>query len=99
MKITFVKKIKMDGSPCRKCLDVEKRLHDTGQMDSIDEIIIADERDPDSLGMRLALQHRVEQAPFFLVEGVNHEISVYTIYFQFVKEVLQAGTFSGQIIA
>ncbi len=89
----------MDGSPCRKCLDVEKRLHDTGQMDSIDEVIIADERDPDSLGMRLALQHKVEQAPFFLVEGVNHEISVYTIYFQFVKEVLQAGNFPGQKVA
>ena len=46
MNIKFVKKIKADGTPCAKCADVEKRLVDNGQMESIDEIIIADERDP-----------------------------------------------------
>ncbi len=99
MKITFVKKVKADGSACRKCTDVEKRLYDNGQMDIIDDVIIADERDPDSLGMRLAKQHDVEQAPFFLVENDDHKITVYTIYFQFVKEVLQAEKLPMQKVA
>ena len=90
MKITFVKKIKADGSPCKKCADVEKRLLESGHMESIDEIIIADERDPESLGMQLAKLHQVNLAPFFLVENDNEITSVYTVYFQFIKEVLQA---------
>ena len=89
MNITFVKKIKADGTPCAKCADVEKRLVDSGQMESIDEIIIADERDPESLGMQLARQHQVDLAPFFLVHNDDNTTSIYTIYFQFVKEVLQ----------
>ncbi len=99
MKITLVKKIKADGSPCRKCADVEKRLLDSGQMASIDEVIIADERDPSSLGMLLAEQHQVERAPFFLVEADDGTISIYTVYFQFVKEVLQATSPSTQKVA
>lgn len=89
MKITFVKKIKADGEACRKCADVQERLEKSGQLARIDEIVIADERDPQSPGMRLALQHKVEQAPFFLVED-GELTRVYTVYFQFVKEVLQA---------
>ncbi len=96
MKITFVKKTKLDGSLCRKCVDVEKRLHDNLQMDSIDEIVIADEGDPNSPGMQLAKQHQVEQAPFFLVEDDDGGIKVYTIYLQFIKEVLQTGNESTQ---
>ena len=99
MKITLVKKIKADGSPCRKCADVEKRLLDSGQMESIDEVAIADERDPSSLGMLLAKQHQVELAPFFLVESDDGTISIYTVYFQFVKEVLQATSSSTPKVA
>mgnify|MGYP000449917086 CR=1 FL=1 len=89
MKITLVKKIKVDGSPCRKCADVEKRLLDSGQMESIDEILIADERDPQSLGMQIAAQYKVDAAPFFIVENDDGSTNIYTVYFQFVKEVLQ----------
>lgn len=96
MKITFVKKIKADGNPCTKCADVEKRLIDSGQMETIDEIVIADERDPESSGMQLAKQHQVELAPFFLVQHDDNSTSVYTVYFQFVKEVLQGGAFSSK---
>lgn len=90
MKITFVKKIKADGSPCRKCADVEKRLLDSGYVQFIDETVIADEREPQSPGMQLARQHCVEQAPFFLVEESDGRVRIYTIYFQLVKEVLQS---------
>ena len=90
MKITLVKKILADGSPCRKCADVEKRLVESGQMASIDKVIIADERDPLSLGMQLAQQHQVDLAPFFIVQADDETVKIYTVYFQFVKEVLQA---------
>ena len=89
MKITFVKKIKTDGSPCKKCVDVERRLIDNNQMDLIDDIVIADERDENSPGMLLASTHKIEQAPFFLVENEQSDPAVYTIYFQFVKEILE----------
>lgn len=88
MKITFVKKIKADGEPCRKCADVQDRLDSADQMRFIDEVIIADERDPESPGIQLAKEHAVEQAPFFLVQNDDGTIKVYTIYFQLVKEIL-----------
>ncbi|MCC5872280.1 MAG: hypothetical protein JJU22_07800 [Gammaproteobacteria bacterium] len=87
MKITFVKKILADGSPCRKCGDVQQRLEDTGQIDRIDEVLIADERDPTSPGMVLAADLGVSRAPFFVVED-GGERKVWTVYFKFAKEVL-----------
>ena len=85
MKITFVKKILKNGEPCRKCADVERRLVDSGYMDRIDETVIADERDESSLGMKLADQHQVDLAPFFIVQD-NTDTRVYTVYFKFIKE-------------
>lgn len=92
MKITFVKKILADGSPCKKCGDVIARLEDSGQMEQIDEVLIADERDPSSPGMLLAAEHSVDRAPFFVVENDDGSIKVYTVYFKFVKEVLDQKT-------
>lgn len=86
MKITFVKKILADGSPCRKCADVQKRLEDSGQIERIDETLIADERDPASPGLQLAAELGVERAPFFVVED-GGERRVWTVYFKFAKEV------------
>ena len=54
----------------------------------IDSTVIADERDPQSAGMKLAQQHQVEQAPFFVVEDEQGQTKIYTIYFQLVKEVI-----------
>lgn len=90
MKITMVKKIKQDGSPCKKCAEVEQRLIDSEYMSRIDEVIIADERDPESQGMKLAQEYNVERAPFFIVEK-NGNAEIYTVYFKLVKEVLEAG--------
>ena len=89
MHIKFVKKIKADGNPCRKCVEVEQRLRDVGLLSRIDEIVIADETDPNCEGMRLAREHQVEAAPFFIVQNDAGEIMVYTIFIKFLKEVLQ----------
>ncbi len=88
MKITLVKKIMADGSPCKKCGDVLKKLEESGQMARIDQVIVADERDPKSEGMQLAAKLDVNRAPFFVVEHEGAEPEVYTVYLKFVKEVL-----------
>ncbi len=91
MKVTFVKKIFADGTPCKKCGEVIEKMEAGDQMRFIDEVVIADEANPDSEGMRLAAQHDVTKAPFFIVEHDDGEIVIYTIYFKFVKEVINAG--------
>jgi hypothetical protein len=92
MKITFVKKIKADGSPCRKCAEVQSRLEKEGYIDKIDRTVIADERDSNSEGMQLAQQYTVDRAPFFIVEEDDKEAVIYTVYFKFVNEILDGKT-------
>ena len=89
MKITFVKKILEDGSPCRKCADVQQRLDESGHASRIDEVLIADARDPASPGIQLAAELGVSRAPFFVVEDGGSR-TVWTVYFKFAKEVLGA---------
>lgn len=89
-RITFVKKVLANGAPCPKCADVEQRLCASGHMDAIDRTVVADERDPDSEGMRIAAEHDVKLAPFFVVEE-GGEVRIYTIYFRFAREVLGSG--------
>lgn len=89
MRITFVKKIKADGSPCRKCAEVQARLEKDGYIDKIERTVIADERDTNSEGMQLAKQFDVDRAPFFIVENEGQEPLVYTVYFKLVNEVLR----------
>lgn len=92
MKITFVKKILSDGSPCKKCADVIEKLESSGQMARIDEVLIADERDPNSPGMEIAKRFNVDRAPFFVVDTGEGEPRIYTVYLKFVKEVLEQKT-------
>lgn len=92
MNITFVKKIKADGAPCRKCAEVQSRLEKDGYLDKIDKTVIADERDIHSEGMQLAKQYNINQAPFFIVEEEDKETKIYTIYFKFIKEVLNGSS-------
>jgi hypothetical protein len=91
MRITLVKKILADGSPCAKCHDVEQKLLEKDQMRFIDEVLVADERDPGSPGLELAREFSVSRAPFFLVEdpAAGAETKVFTVYFKLAKEVLQ----------
>lgn len=92
MKITLVKKITLDGNLCKKCEEVQQKMEESGQMDLIDEVLIADERDPSSAGMELASLYHVERAPFFLVEREGEAPEIHTVYFKFVKEVLNQKT-------
>ncbi len=92
MNITFVKKIKADGSPCRKCAEVQARLENEGYIDKIDQTLIADERDESSEGMLLAKKFTVDRAPFFVVEEEGKEPVIYTVYFKFVNEILNGIT-------
>lgn len=88
MKITLVKKILADGSPCKKCGEVMEKIEAGNQMQFIDEVLIADEADKDSPGMLLAAKHKVNRAPFFVVEQDDGSVEIFTIYFKLVKEVL-----------
>lgn len=92
MKITFVKKIKADGSSCPKCNDVQDKLESNDQLKFINATVIADERDPNSEGMLIAKQYGVDRAPFFIIEEENKEPVIYTVYLKFVKEVLNQQT-------
>ncbi|MEJ2417314.1 MAG: hypothetical protein P8Y45_10370 [Exilibacterium sp.] len=92
MKITLVKKILADGSPCKKCGDVLQKLEESGQIARIDDILVADERDPNSEGVKLADRFGVNRAPFFVIEEEGKEPVIYTVYFKFVKEILEQTT-------
>lgn len=92
VKITLVKKILADGTPCKKCADVISKLEENNQMKFIDDILVADERDSESPGIRLAARYNVDRAPFFVVEEDSQDDRVYTVYFKFVKEVLDGKT-------
>jgi hypothetical protein len=92
--VTFVKKVLVNGEACRKCGDVEQRLSAAGYWPRIDAVVVADARDPASEGMRLAARHGVTVAPFFLVQHKD-QARVYTIYLQFVREVLEATPAAG----
>jgi hypothetical protein len=90
MHITLVKKIKASGEPCKKCAEVIERLEKDGLMGRISKVVVADERNPNSDGMRLAALHKVDVAPFFVVERPGSPPQVYISFFRFLKEVLQA---------
>ena len=92
MKITMVKKIFADGSPCKKCGEVDEKMRAAGQLERIDRTVIADESNDQSDGMILAAAHAVDRAPFFIVERDGQPAQIYTVYFKFVKEVLDAET-------
>lgn len=89
MKTVMVKKILADGSPCKKCGEVMNKLESSGLVNYIDEILVADERDPSSAGMQLAKELDVQRAPFFVVYEDDQPPAVHTIYIKFAKEVLE----------
>lgn len=85
--VTLVKKIRADGTPCRKCRQVLALIERDGLARAIDRIVVADERDPASEGMRLARRYRIVQAPFFVVEGEDG-VQVHTIYFRLRRQLI-----------
>jgi len=88
--VIFVKKILANGELCKKCAQVNQRLLEDDLFDNIDQIIIADERNTESEGLRLAQQYDVDRAPFFVVEREDGNTEVYDIYLKFKKAVAKS---------
>jgi len=89
MKITLVKKLKADGSPCAKCQDVDERLDRDGLRPLIECVVWADERDPDSEGMRLARELGMDRAPFFIIDDEAGGREVFDVYLRFKQRVVR----------
>src|SRR5690606_2001149 len=87
MAITMIKKRLANGEPCRKCAQAEDLLRRRGLWERIDEVVVADEGDPQSPGMRLAAELGVANAPFFVVDGEGTR-RVYTSVLALIGEVL-----------
>ena len=88
MKITIVKKVKADGSLCRKSEEVWANLQAAKLLSHIDRIVFAHPSKPQGEGMCLAIKHQVNAAPFFIVETDTDSDQVYTDDSCFLKEVL-----------
>ncbi len=88
MNITVVKKVKANGNLCRKSAEVWEKLTEARLLSQIDRVIFAQENQPSSQGMSLAIQYQVRAAPFFIVEQENGSTQIYTAYSRFCKEVL-----------
>ncbi len=73
----MIKKIKADGNPCQKCMQVEELLKERGYLDRIDRIVYAEETNPESEGFKLAQKFQVSVAPFFIVEKEGSEPLIY----------------------
>jgi hypothetical protein len=84
----MVKKILVDGSPCKKCGEVLAKMEADDQLKFINDVLIADERDAESAGMQLAKKLNVDRAPFFVVTQDDGSQTIYTVYLKFVKDVL-----------
>ena len=64
MHVTMIKKTLESGEPCQKCAQAEELLRRRGLWERIDEVVVADVRDPSSTGYRLAAQYGIDLAPF-----------------------------------
>ena len=89
--VTMVKKLTPDGTACRKCLDIEARLHKDGLAKAIDRVIYMDPSAPGvDEGTKLAIKHDVKVAPFFVVsteDGNTNTEDVYTVYMKMKRQV------------
>ncbi|MGF1535853.1 MAG: hypothetical protein ACFB4J_05105 [Elainellaceae cyanobacterium] len=92
MNIILVQKIRENGEPCAKSARVLSELAELGLISRIDQIITADERDPESMGYLLAKTYQIEAAPFFLVDKDDGSREIYTAYHRFMREVFQHQT-------
>ena len=91
MHVTMVKKRFADGSTCGKCEQAEEVLRRREVWDRLDAVVWADERDPESPGMRLATAHRVELAPFFVVAHDHGGVDVLVSTIKLVRLLQRRG--------
>jgi phosphoadenosine phosphosulfate reductase len=89
MHVTMVKKQLLNGEPCRKCLQAEELLKNRGLWQRIDDVVWAVEGDAQSAGMRLAAEHGIELAPFFIVKRPSGEQRTYDSVLKLIRDELQ----------
>src|SRR5262245_32877545 len=89
-KVTMVKKLLANGEPCAKCAQAQELLERRGLWDQIDEVVWAQEGDPESAGARLAQRHQVELAPFFIISEPGQGERVITSTLKLVQELSAA---------
>lgn len=99
MRITLVNKIKLDGNLCPKSAEVLEKLKNLNLIQKIDRIVVADERQLSSEGLKLALKHDVKAAPFFIVDKDDGSTQIYPTYFRFITEALGQKTSSSEEIS
>lgn len=91
--VILVKKVTEDGEYCRKCKDVQAKLEKDKVEKWIGNTVIADVRELESEGIKLAKHFDINTAPFFLVrtqeeEAKNEEWKVVSTYLP-LKKLLQ----------
>ena len=89
LHITFVKKVLANGLSCDRCAAVSAQLRSDGLMSHINHLIVADDNDTDSIGIRLAKQHAMKQIPFFMVDdelGQTHVFQDYQEFKHFIQD-------------
>src|SRR5262245_24838273 len=84
MHVTMIKKRLADGSVCKKCVQAEELLKRRELWSQVNEVVWAQEDDASSPGMKLAAEHKVEVAPFFIVKDEGKE-QVYTSALELIK--------------
>lgn len=87
-RFTMVKKILAGGAPCQKCAQAEELLRRRGLWEFVDEIVYAEEENPESAGMLLSKEHGVSLAPFFLVDR-GGPVEVVTSVVKLAKDYLE----------
>ncbi|HEX7669490.1 MAG TPA: phosphoadenylyl-sulfate reductase, partial [Polyangiaceae bacterium] len=88
MHVTMIKKRLLGGEACRKCGQAEDLLKSRGLWDRIDEVLWADEGDPESPGMKLGARLGAHLAPFFVVREDDGSEILYESVLKLVKERL-----------
>jgi hypothetical protein len=85
MHITMVKKKMRDGSDCHKCAEAAAHLRARGLWERVDEVVWAQEGEPNSPGFVLAKRLGIDRAPFFVVRDAEGE-KIYTSVLRLIQE-------------
>ena len=88
MSVIMVKKRLLNGEPCKKCAQAEEVLRRRGLWQRIDRVVIADEADAESEGMRMARELEMETAPFFVVSEGGGPPRVFESVLTLIKDGL-----------
>jgi phosphoadenosine phosphosulfate reductase len=90
MSVIMVKKRLLNGEPCKKCAQAEEVLRRRGLWQRIDRVVIADEADAQSEGMRMARELNMETAPFFVVSDGARPPQIFDSVLTLIKDGLSA---------